>query len=90
VTASLFEEACLRHPWELTARQLVRQVDCDYGIKLRLVTTRGGAVLQRGDLSYALPGFDEDDLVPLQVLEAICRVFRLPREDFGLDPATED
>lgn len=80
----------MKHPWELTVRQLVRQVDRDYGIQLRLITMEGGAVLHRGDLAFYLPGFDEDDLVPLELLEAICRVFRLPREDFGLNPATED
>jgi hypothetical protein len=83
------KEEPLGHPWELTVRQLVRQVRRDYGIELRLLTMARGAALEQGNLIYYLPGMDEDDLAPLEVLETICRVFRLPREDFGLDPADD-
>ena len=78
------------HPWELTLRQLVEWLRRERGIEVKATVSVTGVVLRRGLRMYAAPGFDEDEPMPLGVLESICRALDLPREDLGLDPTPDD
>lgn len=78
------------HPWELTLSQLLRWLRRERGIEVRATVSVTGLILRRGPRMYALPGFDENEPMPLPVLEAICRTLDLPGEDLGLDPRVDD
>lgn len=79
------------HPWEMTLQQFLERVIRDYGILFEVVPLpTPGTLLVRGTQVFALPGIDEDDLLDLNALENICAYFRLPREDFSLDPDLDD
>jgi hypothetical protein len=81
----------LGHPWEMTLRQLLERVRRDYGILFEVVPMPArGTILVRGSQVFALPEIDEDDLLDIAILENLCRCFRLPREDFSLDPDPDD
>ncbi|HKV09677.1 MAG TPA: hypothetical protein VJ725_16165 [Thermoanaerobaculia bacterium] len=81
----------MSHPWEMTLRQLVERVRRDYGLRIEILSFPfSGVILTQGGRIYALPTLEEDDLLDLDVLENLIEFFRLPREDFHLDPKIED
>jgi hypothetical protein len=79
-----------RHPWELTLREFIETVRRYYGIEIDI---RDAAVvasrsLRKGDRSYVLL-IEEDEILSISVLRSLCRFYRIPPEDFGLE-ADED
>ena len=80
-----------RHPWELTLREFIEVVRRDYGIEidLRSAVVVASRLLRKDDRSYVLI-MEEDEILPLSVLRSLCRFYRIPPEDFGLDPDPED
>ena len=81
----------MSHPWEMTLRQLVEKVRRDYGLRIEILSLPvSGVILTQGGRIYPLPNLEENDLLDLDVLENLVDFFRLPREDFHLDPWIED
>jgi hypothetical protein len=80
-----------RHPWELTLQEFIEVVRRNYGIEidLRSAAVVASRLLRKGDRSYVLI-MEEDEILPLSVLRSLCRFYRIPPEDFGLDPDPED
>ena len=74
----------------MTLRELVDRLRRERGIEIRLTAGVTGTVLRRDDRFYALPQVDEDEILPLRVLEALCGVLDLPYLDLGLDPQPDD
>jgi hypothetical protein len=81
----------VRHPWEITLREFIEQVRRDYGIEvdLRSAAVVASRFLRKGDRAYVLV-MEEDEILSPSVLRSLCRFYRLPPEDFGLDPEPED
>lgn len=81
----------MSHPWEMTLRQFVEKVKRDYGLRIEILSLPvSGVILTRGGRIFPLPALEEHDLLDIDVLENLIEFFRLPREDFHLDPAAED
>jgi hypothetical protein len=70
----------------------VERVRRDYGIELSITSLilATSLFLRKGDRLYPLLVAEEDDLIPLDVLRTLCRVFGLPPADFQLDPEDEE
>jgi hypothetical protein len=81
-----------RHPWELTLREFIEKVRRDYGIEIdpAYAAVVGGRFLRKGSRAYPVPVFDEDTVMPVHLLRHFCRTFRIPPEDFGLNPEEDD
>ncbi len=79
-----------RHPWELTLAELLDWLRQERGIEVKATVSVQGTVLRRGRRLYTVPGLEDDDILPLRVLEAICEVLDLPYLDLGLDPRADD
>jgi hypothetical protein len=81
-----------RHPWEITLREFVKKVHRDYGIELELATAAvvSGWILRKEDRIYPVPVMDPDEVMPLPLLRALSKFYRLPPEDSGLDPYDEE
>jgi hypothetical protein len=81
-----------RYPWEITLREFVEKVRHDYGIEMDLtsVILTASLILRKGNQLYPLLVAEEDDVLPLDVLRTLCRVYHLPPLDFHLDPEDED
>jgi hypothetical protein len=80
-----------RHPWELTLGEFIEIARRNYGIKIDLrsaaiVTSR---FMETGGRAYFLV-VEEDEILAPSVLRSLCRFYRIPPEDFGLDPDPED
>ncbi len=78
----------MRHPWELTLREFVEKVERDYGIEIDPATAvlSAGPLLNRRGVLFPIPDFDDEKILPLLILRQLCRLYRLPPFDFGLDP----
>jgi len=81
----------VRHPWEITLREFIEQARRDYGIEvdLRSAAVVASRFLRKDDRAYVLV-MEEDEILSPSVLRSLCRFYRLPPEDFGLDPEPED
>lgn len=82
----------VRHPWEITLREFIEIVRRDYGIEIDPASAAvvGGRYLSKGRRAYPLPVMDLDALMPLPMLRFLCKWYRIPPEDFRLDPEDED
>ena len=81
----------MSHPWEMTLRQFVERVRRDYGLRIEIVSIPiSGVILTQGGRIFSLPTLGEHGLLDLDLLENLVEFFRLPREDFHLDPRIED
>jgi len=82
----------VRHPWELTLREFLEKVHRDYGIEIELshASVAGGRFLTKNDRLYPVPVFDEDEVMPIELLKFLCKLYRIPPEDFGLTSEEED
>jgi hypothetical protein len=80
-----------RHPWELTLREFIEIARRNYGIgiDLRSVAVVASRFLNTSDRAYFLV-VEEDEILSPTVLRSLCRFYRIPPEDFGLDPEPED
>lgn len=81
-----------RHPWELTLREFIEQVQRDYGIEIDPVPAAivGGRLLTKNHRAYLIPTLDLDEVMPIFLLRSFCRFYRVPPEDFGLPAEEED
>ena len=81
----------VRHPWEITLREFVEIVRRDYGIEIATssATLVASRFMHKDGRSFVLL-IDEDESLSLGVLRSLCRFYRIPPEDFGLDPEPEE
>lgn len=81
----------VRHPWEITVREFIEIAWRDYGIAvdLRSAAVVASRFLRKGGKAYVLL-IEEDEILSLSVLRSLCRFYRIPPEDFGLDAEPED
>jgi len=81
----------VRHPWQITLREFIEQVRRNYGIEvdLRSAAVVASRFLRKDDRAYVLV-MEEDEILSPSVLRSLCRFYRIPPEDFGLDPEPED
>lgn len=80
-----------RHPWQITVREFAEKAWEDYGIEIAsgsasIVASR---FMNREGRPFALL-IEEDVTLSTSVLRSLCRFYRIPPEDFGLDPEPEE
>ena len=80
-----------RHPWEITLREFIEIVRRNYGIEIdiRPAAIIASQFLRKGDKGLILL-IDEDEILTPSILRSLCRAYRIPPEDFGLDPEPEE
>lgn len=81
------EDASLvRHPWELTLREFIDLVWRNYGIHADYpaAASLAGLLLSKDRKAFPVVVLDEDEILSLPLLRSICRLYRVPAEDFGL------
>ena len=80
-----------RHPWELTLREFIEIVWRNYGIEIDYASAAimASRFLRKDGRAFALL-IDEDEILSISVLRSLCRFYRIPPEDFGLDPEPEE
>lgn len=80
-----------RHPWELTLGEFIEIAYRNYGIEidLRSAAVVASRFLRKDGRAYVLV-IEEDEILSPSVLRSLCRFYRIPPEDFGLDPEPED
>lgn len=78
-----------RHPWELTAEELVERMRSERGLKIEIYQDPEGLYLKRESRICPLPGIDRREVLQLDVVERIVESLGLERSDLQLDPADE-
>ena len=80
-----------RHPWEITLREFIEKVRRDYGIEIdvRSAAIIASQFLRKSDKGLILL-IDQEEILTLSVLRSLCRAYRIPPEDFGLDPELDE
>jgi hypothetical protein len=80
-----------RHPWELTLREFIETVRRYYGIEIdiRDAAVVASRFLRKAGRSYVLL-IEEDEILSISVLRSLCRFYRIPPEDFGLDAEPDE
>jgi hypothetical protein len=81
-----------RHPWQITLREFIERVRREYGIEIGAATAAitAGRFLSKDQRSFPVPVMELDEVMPLPLLQFLCRFFRIPPTDFGLDAEEED
>jgi hypothetical protein len=81
----------VRHPWEITLREFIEAVRRQYGIEIAAssATLVASRFLRKDGRSIVLL-IDENEILSPGVLRSLCRFYRIPPEDFGLDPEPEE
>ena len=81
----------VRHPWEITVREFIEVARRNYGISvdLRSAAVVASPFLKKNGKAYVLL-IEEDEILSLSVLRSLCRFYRIPPEDFGLDAEPEE
>lgn len=81
----------VRHPWQITVRQFIETVRKEYGIEIATssATLVASRFLRKDGRSIVLL-IEEDEVLSPGVLGSLCRFYRIPLEDFGLDPEPEE
>ncbi len=81
----------VRHPWEITLRELTEIVWQRYGIEIATssATLVASRFMHNDGRSFVLL-IDEDEILSEGVLRSLCRFYRIPPEDFGLDLEPEE
>jgi hypothetical protein len=79
------------HPWELTLREFIEFVRRNYGIEIEYDSAAvvASRFLRKEGRAFVLL-IDEDEILSISVLRSLCRFYRIPPEDFGLDPEPEE
>jgi hypothetical protein len=82
----------VRHPWEITLREFIEQVSRNYGIEIHPASAAiaGGRFLSKDRRAYPTPVWEEDKIMSLYLLRNLCRLYRVPPEDFGLLPEEDE
>ncbi|HEV7506414.1 MAG TPA: hypothetical protein VGS07_16040 [Thermoanaerobaculia bacterium] len=76
----------VRYPWELTLREFIEVVRRNYGIRVDYPTaaSTAGLLLSKDQKIFPVAVLDEDEVMPILLLRSLCRLYRVPAEDFGL------
>ena len=82
----------VRHPWELTLREFIEVVRRDYGIRVDYPTaaSTAGLLLSKDQKVFPVLVLDEDEIMPISLLRSLCRLYRVPMEDFGVSAEEDD
>jgi hypothetical protein len=82
----------VRHPWELTLREFIETVWRNYGIRVDYptVASTAGLLLSKDRRVFPIAVLDEDEIMPISLLRSLCRLYRVPAEDFGLSAEEDD
>ena len=80
-----------RHPWQITVREFIEIAHRDYGIEIAMssATVVASRFLRKDGRSIVLL-IDEEEILAPGVLRSLCRFYRIPPEDFALDPEPEE
>jgi len=80
-----------RHPWELTLREFIETVWRNYGIEFEYASAAivASRFLRKDTGAFTLL-INEDEILSISLLRSLCRFYRLPPEDFGLDAEPEE
>src|SRR5947208_201102 len=83
--------ALVRHPWEMTVREFKGRARRDYGIEVASgpATLVASRFMNRDGRPFALL-IEEEVTLTASVLRSLCRFYRIPPEDFGLDPEPDE
>ena len=49
-----------------------------------------GLFLSKDRKAFPVVVLDEDEIMPISLLRSLCRLYRVPVEDFGLSPEEDD
>ena len=81
-----------RHPWELTLREFIEVVWRNYGIRVDYPTaaSAAGLLLSKDQKVFPVAVLGEDEVMPILLLGSLCRLYRVPAEDFGLSAEKDD
>ncbi|MEA2602451.1 MAG: hypothetical protein QOF89_3443 [Acidobacteriota bacterium] len=81
-----------RHPWELTLREFIETVWSNYGIRVDYPSAAraAGLFLSEDRRIFPVVVLDEDEIMPIPLLRSLCRLYRVPAEDFGLPSEDDD
>lgn len=82
----------VRHPWQRTLREFIDIVHREYGIGIdpAAAAITGGRFLSKDQRLFPVPVMELDEVMPLPLLRFLCRFFRIPLADFGLDDEEDD
>jgi hypothetical protein len=82
----------VRHPWELTLREFIEVVWRNYGIRVDYPIAAGiaGLFLSKDRKAFPVVVLDEDEIMPISLLGSLCRLYRVPVEDFRLSAEEDD
>lgn len=81
-----------RHPWQITLGEFIERVRREYGVEIdpAAAAVTGGRFLSKDQRPFPVPVMDLDEVMPLPLLRFLCRFFRIPPADFGLDAEEDD
>jgi hypothetical protein len=81
----------VRHPWQITVREFIETVQRQYGIEIAETSAAlvASQFLRKDGRSIVLL-IDEEETLSPGVLRSLCRFYRIPPEDFGLDAEPEE
>lgn len=77
-----------RHPWEITLREFAEKARRNYGMEVNVSPLAGKRLVfeGEGDRLTVLARLEMDEVLPVNVLRILCRLYGVPPVDFYLDP----
>jgi hypothetical protein len=81
-----------RHPWQITLREFLETIRREYGIEVdpASAAVTGGGFLRQGQRPFPVPVMELDEVMPIPLLRFLCKFYRMPAADFGLDAEDDD
>ena len=81
-----------RHPWQTTLGEFIERARRERGVEIdpAAAAVAGGRFLRQDQRLFPVPAMELDEVMPLPLLRFLCRLFRIPPADFGLDAEEDD